>query len=389
MSMDIDKNKKMTKELLDVELLVEDGRMVIFKCYNDDRLSIKYISNSIKHYGYNKLNFEKHNINLKDIVIKEDKNTIQLAINEAIIKKQKSFSIVIRIVHFNKKIRWVFLRAILLKDDFSNVTQFYGYMYDITKIKISEEELKLKVQIELQENIKKDRLLVQQNKLASMGEMLGNIAHQWRQPLNTINLIIHFIRDNYDNDNFTKEQLEKYINKSKTQIDYMSQTIDDFRNFYKPSKIKNKFNIKHTIQDVTQILNAQLKDNGIKIIKNIEDINIINYENELKQSLLNIINNAKDAIVKKQNNGTFKGIINIVIKKQNNFVHIQIKNNAEHIKNDIIDKIFEPYFTTKFETQGTGIGLYMSRTIIETNMKGKISVKNTNYGVEFLILLPI
>ncbi|NQY93037.1 MAG: PAS domain-containing protein [Campylobacteraceae bacterium] len=389
MSMDIDKNKKMIKELLDVELLVEDGRIVIFKCNNDKSLSVNYISNSIKTYGYSKNEFELKNIHFMNIVYEEDKNLLKVAIKAAILKELKSFSQVFRIINTGGEIRWVFLRAILLKDDFANVTQLYGYIHDITKIKVSEEELKVRVENEVKENIKKDRLLIQQSKLASMGEMLGNIAHQWRQPLNTVNLILHFLRDNYQNENFTKEKLEKYINKSKTQIDYMSQTIDDFRNFYKPSKTANEFNIKNAMKDVLKILKEQLEDDDIEVLFDASDIVITNYENELKQSLLNIINNAKDAIFIKREKNTFDACITIKVTHEAEFAKILLSNNGGVMEEDIMQRVFEPYFTTKFETQGTGIGLYMTKTIIETNMKGKIKVENIKDGVVFEILLPL
>jgi len=388
MSMDIDKNKKMIKELLDIELLVEDGRLVIIKFDNNKRLSTKYISNSIKTYGYIKSDFEHNYINFLDIVYDEDKKPLIQSIESEINKGVKDFNKIFRIVNAKGDIKWIFLRAILLKDYFANVTQIYGYFHDITKIKVSQEELKLKVKQEVEKNIKKDRLLVQQNKLASMGEMLGNIAHQWRQPLNTVNLIIHYLRDNYQNEQFTKEQFEKYINKAKTQIDYMSHTIDDFRNFYKPSKTANKFNISDVIYNVKEILKEQFEKENIKLKLITQDIFITNYENELKQALLNILNNAKDAIVKKRENTPLKGKIKVILSKKDESVQIIIKNNGGNIPNDIINRIFEPYFTTKFEKQGTGIGLYMSQIIIQTNMKGKIKVQNIKNGVKFKITLP-
>ncbi len=388
MSMDIDKNKKMIKELLDIELLVEDGRLVIIKFDNNKRLSTKYISNSIKTYGYIKSDFEHNYINFLDIVYDEDKKQLIQSIESEINKGVKDFNKIFRIVNAKGDIKWIFLRAILLKDYFANVTQIYGYFHDITKIKVSQEELKLKVKQEVEKNIKKDRLLVQQNKLASMGEMLGNIAHQWRQPLNTVNLIIHYLRDNYQNEQFTKEQFEKYINKAKTQIDYMSHTIDDFRNFYKPSKTANKFNISDVIYNVKEILKEQFEKENIKLKLITQDIFITNYENELKQALLNILNNAKDAIVKKRENTPLKGKIKVILSKKDESVQIIIKNNGGNIPNDIINRIFEPYFTTKFEKQGTGIGLYMSQIIIQTNMKGKIKVQNIKNGVKFKITLP-
>jgi PAS domain S-box-containing protein len=389
MSMDIDKNKRMKKELLDVELLVEDGKIVIFKLLNDDNLSVKYISNSVKTFGYTKQEFESNEMSFMNLIYKDDINKIQVAINAALKKDLQNFTVVCRVINAANEIRWISSRVILIKNHSGDVSHFYGYINDITKIKVSQEELKLKVEDEVKKNRKKDRLLIQQSKLASMGEMLGNIAHQWRQPLNTVNLILHFLRDNYKNKDFTKDKLEKYINKSKIQIDYMSQTIDDFRKFYKPSKKANQFSISQAINEVLKISKEQFEHDNIEVNIETVDVIITNYENELKQSLLNILNNAKDAIIKKREKEEYNAFINIkVIEKQKN-VKIIIQNNGGEINRDIIEKIFEPYFTTKFETQGTGIGLYMTKTIIETNMKGKIKVENMNNGVRFMIILPL
>ncbi len=389
MSMDIDKNKRMKKELLDIELLVEDGKIVIFKLNNDKNLTVKYISNSIKTFGYNKIDFEVKAINFMDLIYKEDINKIQVAIDTALKNDLENFTIVCRVLNAANQIRWISSRVILIKNHFGEVSHFYGYITDITKIKLSEEELKVKVEEELKKNREKDRLLIQQSKLASMGEMLGNIAHQWRQPLNNVSLILQFLRDNYKNKEFKQEQLDKFILKANKHIEYMSETIDDFRNFYKPSKKQVKFSIKGCIKTLLYMVKNQYEAEGIKIEFECEDIIIKNYENELKQAILNILNNAKDAILIKKEKEKFEPIITISTKKIEGKLQIEISNNANNIKDDIIERIFEPYFTTKFERQGTGIGLYMTKSIIETNMKGKIEVKNIQNGVKFTIFLDI
>jgi signal transduction histidine kinase len=262
-------------------------------------------------------------------------------------------------------------------------------MSDITKIKLSEEELKNKISEELDKNREKDRILIQQSKLAAMGEMLGNIAHQWRQPLNNISLFLSFIKDGYKNEKITFDMLEKYFDKSFKQIEYMSQTIDDFRNFYKPSKQKNRFDIKHAIDSTIEIIKAQLKDENINLQLDISENILYGFENELKQSLLNIFNNALDAIKSKSKEKDFEKYIKVDSSEENGFIKIRIENNGGKINEEIISKIFEPYFTTKFESQGTGIGLYMTKSIIETNMNGKIEVENIEEGVVFTIKLPI
>lgn len=387
MSMDIDKSKRMKKELLDVELLVEDGKIVIFKLHNDEDLSVKYISNSIKNYGFIKKDFEEHNINFIDLIYKEDINIVKAAINAALKKDLGNFTFVCRILNAADEIRWISCRAILIKNYSGEVIFFYGYISDITKIKVSEEELKIKVEEELVKNREKDRILIQQSKLAAMGEMLGNIAHQWRQPLNNISLILQFLRDNYNNKDVSSEKLDKFIGNANKHIEYMSETIDDFRNFYKPSKQQNEFYIKDCIESLLYMFKNQYEN--IKLEFKCENVKITNYENELKQAILNILNNAKDAINQRKESEKFDAIININSFIENNKLKISISNNGGNIKQEIMDRIFEPYFTTKFESQGTGIGLYMTKSIIESNMKGKIEVSNIKNGVNFTISLNL
>jgi len=170
----------------------------------------------------------------------------------------------------------------------------------------------------------------------------------------------------------------------------MSQTIDDFRNFYKPSKQKTQFNLTDAINSTLEIIRAQLKNERIEIVLNIGDINLYSYENELKQAFLNIFNNAQDAIKQKKENNSFNPFIKMETKLEEKALEISITNNGGQIKEQTLSRIFEPYFTTKFETQGTGIGLYMTKSIIETNIKGKIKVQNIqNDSVCFTIILPL
>ncbi len=389
MSMDIDKNKRMKKELLDVELLVQDGKIVLFKLLNDENLSVKYISNAIKNYGYSKFSFEKAEMNFLDLIHNEDINIVKVAMNAALNQDLSDFTFVCRALNAANEIRWISCRTLLLKDHFGNVSHFYGYINDITKIKLSEQQLKQKVEEELNKNREKDRLLIQQNKLAAMGEMIGNIAHQWRQPLNNVSLFLQFLKDSYKNENKNIKLVEKYFDKSFTQIEYMSQTIDDFRNFYKPSKQKSFFTIKHAIDSTLDIIKAQLKSEDIHLELKLDNVKLFGFENELKQSFLNIFNNAQDAIKQRRQSEGFKAFIKVFTQLEDNVLSIYIQNNGGVIKKEIISRVFEPYFTTKFESQGTGIGLYMTKSIIESNMKGKIEVKNLEDGVSFKISLPI
>ena len=212
-------------------------------------------------------------------------------------------------------------------------------------------------------------LMIHQSKLASMGEMLGNISHQWRQPLTHLSyafMNLDILED--------KQQRSKIIEEGIKRLEFMSQTIDDFKDFYAPSKKKEYFSVAKEIHKILELI----LDNEVKIeIEIIEECNLFNYKNEFKQVVLNIISNSQEVLLEKEVKAPK---ISIVIEKYS----ISISDNAGGIKLDNIEKIFEPYFTTKKD--GLGIGLYMSKMIIEKNMGGELRVRNIRCGVEFMLI---
>jgi len=237
------------------------------------------------------------------------------------------------------------------------------------------EKIKSKLEIELQE-----KRLIQQSKLASMGEMIGAIAHQWRQPLNELSIRIQKLKYRFADDEENKEYISEFIEKNKKTIDFMSKTIDDFRNFFRIDKEKNRFDINKSIEEVVSILSSQLKNNHIDLILNGQTFFFKGFKTEFQQVIINTISNSKDALVK---NKIKNPKIQINIKQGS----IEIIDNAGGIESSIIDRIFEPYFTTKEQGEGTGIGLYMSKMIIEDNMGGKIEAKNIEDGLAITITL--
>ena len=241
--------------------------------------------------------------------------------------------------------------------------------------------LKSKVDEEVKKNTKQLHILQEQSKMAQMGEMIGAIAHQWRQPLNSISTSIQNLKYDYKEGLLEDEDYVKsFITQKKNTIIFMSQTIDDFRNFYQVEKNKKLFDIKEAIQSVIDIESATIEYYKIGLIFTGKSFFYHGLHSEYQQVILNIINNAKDALVE-------NAIENPMIKIDMNEGDVTIKDNAGGIPLSIIEDIFEPYVTTKKESKGTGIGLYMSKVIIEENMNGRLSVKNDEEGAVFEISL--
>jgi len=247
--------------------------------------------------------------------------------------------------------------------------------------------LDTKVKLEIETRRKQEEMLLQQSRLAAMGEMVGNIAHQWRQPLNALSIIIQNIGLSYQMDKLNKEFVKKSVEESMDLTTMMSKTIDDFRHFFMPNKKKEDFLLSKSLNSSLKLIGSTFKNYDIEIYKNIEeDLFVTGFPNEFAQALLNVLSNAKDALIEKRIKNPE---IHVSLKKDGNTGVICIKDNAKGIDKSILNKIFEPYFTTKEQGHGTGIGLYMSKIIIEQNMKGKIYAENIDDGAAFIIEMPL
>jgi len=247
--------------------------------------------------------------------------------------------------------------------------------------------LKQKVDEEIQKQQDQEQLLIQQSRLASMGEMIGNIAHQWRQPLNSLGLVLQNINFTYQMDELDDVFVNKSITKANLLIQSMSKTIDDFRNFFQPNKEKITFSLLESINKALKLIDSTFENNNIKIIVDIKKTTqVYGYPNEFSQSLLNVLSNAKDALL---DNKIKDACIVLEVGMQDNFGYVKVQDNAKGVPLEIIESIFDPYFTTKEQNQGTGIGLYMSKIIIEQNMGGHLDVKNINGGAEFMFKIPL
>lgn len=249
------------------------------------------------------------------------------------------------------------------------------------------EDLEKRITDAVLESKQKDHLMAQQSKLASMGEMIGNIAHQWRQPLNALALLLQKQQIFHERGLLTAEKIDENVKKGTMLINKMSSTIDDFRDFFKPNKQKIEFDIKGAVEDTLELINAALYNKNIELQLNIDaGHTIYGYKNEFSQVILNLINNAKDVLIEKAVKDA-KITIDAIVK--DDMIRLCISDNGGGIPQDIIEHIFEPYFTTKDEGKGTGVGLYMSKMIIEDNMHGQLSVHNDADGAVFIISLKL
>jgi len=258
----------------------------------------------------------------------------------------------------------------------------------LADMKNKTDKLKLMVKRELEKNKEQQFHMLQRNRLALKGEMISMIAHQWKQPLNNLSLIHQMLLFQYERNQLNDETMIQFDNDSKRQIQQMSQTITDFTNFFSPEKSSQQFHLKNIIDQSLSLLRPILDLEDIIIHLNMQckkDIILDGYPNELGQMLINIINNAKDVLIERdiENRNIW-----ISAKEVDNNIYIFIEDSAGGIGSDIIDKIFDPYFSTKAKN-GTGLGLYMSKMIIEEHMNGTLKVYNGNRGAIFKITLPI
>ncbi len=240
---------------------------------------------------------------------------------------------------------------------------------------------------DITDRIQQKQFIIQQAKLAEMGDMVAAIAHQWNEPLVELSAQVQDIQTSFLLNELKDTQVEEFVNDSMIQLKYMSKTLTDFRNFLKPSTTKTLFSIRESFQEIFEILGKQIYYSNIKLKLNYDheesELLIYGYENEFKQVLLNLINNAKNKIIEKNSEKKYNLIINI--SSCENFTTIEIMDDGGNIDEKIIDKIFEPYFTTK--SDGTGFGLYMAKVIIEDKMGGLITAQNKGKYVVFTLKL--
>jgi len=332
------------------------------------------------------------------------------------IKSKKTYKSTAKNLAKDGSVFYVNTTIIPILDEDENIVEFVAIRYDVTKEVFYKEEL-LRREVELKElnttlekrvqektkeleelnktlhsrvekeiakNEEKRQVMFWQSRLASLGEMLANIAHQWRQPLTELNLTAFNMKKAALSDD--KDEVGKLYSESKNIIKNMSNTIDDFTNFFKPEKDKELFSVSESINEAISLLQKLITAEMISIKTDLQDIKVLGISNELTQVIINLIKNSSDAFIQ---NGILIREINIVAKEEDGYVLIEVQDNAGGIKQKSVYKVFEPYFTTKHSSQGTGLGLFMSKMICEKGMHGSLDVKSKKNITAFSIRIPI
>lgn len=291
-----------------------------------------------------------------------------------------------------KNIPIIFITGIYDKDNYQKKGYDLGAIEYISKpiddLLLSS---KLKVYIDLYDHmrqneeslVQKDELLIHQSKMATMGEMIGVISHQLKQPLNVMSLYCGDVKSSYSLEEIDDEFIKEFDRNTKEQIAFMSETINGFMDFFNPKKEKKIFTLKEVLNKTLSILDKQMENNNINITSNIGNEEVYGVQTELQQVLLNLITNAKDAFNEKK---IEKRNITFVSLKKEKYSVLIVEDNAGGIDEQDLEKVFNPYFTTK--EYGTGTGLYMVKLVIKSSFHGNLKVQNGKEGVKFIIILP-
>ncbi len=253
---------------------------------------------------------------------------------------------------------------------------------------------KNKIAREIHKNHEKDMMIAQQSKMNALGDMIGNIAHQWRQPLSTITTASSGLLLKHEFGDLQTDDLNVFTKLIDDNAQYLSKTIEEFKEFFEQKKNKEIFNIKQTTEKTLNIISSQFTSQNIQIVSNITDAKIYGIENEMMQILINLLNNSKEAL---EPLTLEKKFIFLDVYQKKDKICIEIKDNANGIKENLLTRIFEPYFTTKFKSQGIGVGLYMCYEIITKHFNGTIHVENSEYefenknlkGAKFTLVVPM
>jgi PAS domain S-box-containing protein len=399
MILDITDRKLAEEDLRKANMVVENSPVVLFRCKATPGWPVELVSNNVIQFGYTPEEFLSGELTYSSIVYPRDLAKLIAETEEYSATGKGKWLQEYRIVTKEGDLRWISDETVCERNEEGEITYYEGVIIDVTERRKAEEQLILqqvqlrelnstlekRVQEEVTKNREKDMILIQQNRQAALGEILDHIAHQWKQPLNILNLIMYELEYTHSKGELTEEQIKKTVDKVTALTENMSQTIDVFRDFYRPDKEKTVFSVKESIDKALSFIVPALRFNSIEVELVVEqELSAIGYPKEYAQVFLNIMANARDALKER---GAVKPLIKIRAFADADKAIVDITDNAGGIPDKFLERIFDIYFTTKESSGGTGIGLYMSKNIIEKNMGGTLSVCNVEQGAQFRIAL--
>jgi PAS domain S-box-containing protein len=357
--------KELTKSQEVLLSLFDKGDSILFRWKNNAQWNVEYVSKSVEKFmGIKEEEFLSNKIVYSDCIHPDDIQRVEDEVENALAEDLNYFKHEpYRIITKSGEEKWILDHTATQKDENNNITYFIGYITDIS------------------EQVKNQEMMYHQAKIASLGEMLGNIAHQWRQPLSLISTSATGTKLKKELGLLNDIELIENMDNINETSQYLSKTIDDFRNFFSIDDSSNvEVSLEKVIEKSISLIKDSFKSSNVKIIKDYNlssDLFVCN-ENLFLQALINILNNANDALSSREDKSLEKYVF-INLKKEENSISLKIKDNAGGIPENIIDKIFDPYFTTKHQSQGTGIGLYMTNQIITKHLKSEVIVENSTY----------
>ncbi len=397
---DVTQRKLAEEALREANLVLENSPAVLFRWKYDKEWPVELVSANVIQFSYTPDEFLTGDISYSSLIHPDDLDWVSSEVRGFCQAGVDQFHLEYRIMTRGGDIRWISEHTNVKRDDDGSVRNFEGIVIDVSERKRAEEELQRqqrlleelndtlerRIEEEVKKNREKDILLIQQNRQAALGEMLDHIAHQWKQPINSISLIAQDMADSSSYGELTDEDVQTTIDKIMSLLEHMSQTIDVFRGFYRPDKETKTFSIRDAIDQALVFIAPVFRYESITIELDVDgDMTAFGYPKEYAQALLNILANARDVFRKRKTRNPrvlLRGV------GEGGRSVVTITDNAGGIPEAIMDRIFDVYFTTNETSGGTGIGLYMSRNIVEKNMGGTLSAHNVEGGACFRIELP-
>jgi PAS domain S-box-containing protein len=396
---DITERKRAEEELRKANMVVENSPVVLFRCKAAPGWPVELVSKNVIQFGYAPEEFLSGELTYSSIVYPRDLGKLTAETEEYSATGKGKWLQEYRIVTKEGDLRWIIDETVCERNEEKEITHYEGVIIDVTERRKAEEQLILqqmqlrdlnrtleeRVREEVKKNREKDIVLIQQNRQAALGEMFDHIAHQWKQPLNSIAVIIQALGSTSAYEQVTTKDILETVDSIMDMVGHMAETVEVFRNFYRPDKGKSVFLVKDSIDKALTFVTPVFRRYGIEVDLDADlELSAFGYPKEYAQVLLNLLANAKDAFIERRIKDPR---INIKAFADGEYAVVTIADNAGGVPDTNIEHIFDLYFTTKESSGGTGIGLYMSKNIIDKNMGGKLTVSNVDNGAQFRIEL--